>query len=123
MIIVHEENAPKLDVAEPFKRTLKVLLSPVINSGLKSIAAGLTILPPGGKSDNHEHDEGEMFYVISGKGRIQVGKEMEVLISGTAIWVQSGISHQLLNDSDVTLKILWVLSPPGRERAIIEKAH
>ncbi|UCB45817.1 MAG: cupin domain-containing protein [Spirochaetota bacterium] len=123
MIIVHEESAPGLDIKEPFKRTLKVLLSPLINKELKSIAAGLTIIPSGGKSDNHEHPEGEMFYVVSGKGSIQVGEEVEVLIPGTAVWVQPGTSHQLCNDSDATLKILWVLSPPGREKAIIDKMH
>jgi len=122
MIIAHEENAPMMKVPEPFKRTLKVLLSPAIHEELKSIACGLTILPPGERSDDHAHEEGEMFYVLTGKGRIQVGDEEAELRPGTAVWGPSGIPHQLINNSQNTLKILWVLSPPGREVTILENA-
>jgi mannose-6-phosphate isomerase-like protein (cupin superfamily) len=66
---------------------------------------------------------GEMFYVITGKGSIRAGEEIEALIPAKAVWIPEGIRHQLLNDGNETLKMLWVLSPPGRERAIIEKAH
>ncbi|MFC1676757.1 cupin domain-containing protein [Planctomycetota bacterium] len=120
MIICHENNAVEMKVAEPFKRTLKVLLSPILNSEVTSIAAGLTILPAGGKSDDHKHHEGEMFYVVSGCGRIRVGGEVEELVPGTIVWGQPGIVHQLINNSSEILKVLWVLSPPGREAAIIK---
>ena len=122
MIIVHENNAPAVNVPAPFKRTLKVLLSPAINPEIESIGAGLTILPPGGKSNDAKHVEGEMFYVLCGKGCIRVGEEEEELTPGTAIWVPPGVTHQLLNNSNKTLKILWVLSPPGREAAILKKS-
>jgi quercetin dioxygenase-like cupin family protein len=64
-----------------------------------------------------------MFYVLSGKGEITIGKEKRELITGTAVWGPSGISHQLFNDSDETCKILWVLCPPGREKHIIDNAR
>ncbi|MDO9464429.1 MAG: cupin domain-containing protein [bacterium] len=122
MIIIHENNALEMKVPAPFKRTLKVLLSPAINPELKSLAVGLTILPPGGKSEEHKHIEGEMFYVVSGKGSIKVGEEIEDVTAGTAIWSSSGKSHQLMNNNNDTLKILWVLSPPGREAAILKQS-
>ncbi len=123
MIIVHEDSAPGIDAPEPCKRTLKVLLSPALHDSLESIAAGLTIIPPGGKSDEHEHVEGEMFFVISGKGQIRVGRDREELLPGTAVWAPQGTTHQLVNTHDSVLKVLWVLCPPGRERAILEKAQ
>lgn len=123
MIITRENSAPGIDIPEPYKRTLKVLLSPALHDGLESIAAGLTILPPGGKSDEHEHMEGEMFYVISGKGLINVGREQEELVPGTAVWAPQGTGHQLINPHDRFLKVLWVLCPPGREKAILKKAR
>ena len=122
MIIVSEKNAPAIDVREPFKRKLKVLLSPAIHEGLESIAAGLSILPEGGMSDDHEHEEGEMFYVVKGSGKIKCGEEEEGLSAGTAVWVGPWTSHQLINTGKSTLKILWVLSPPGREGLILEIA-
>jgi hypothetical protein len=40
MIISHEDAVPTLEVAEPYRRTLKVLLSPALHPGLEPIAAG-----------------------------------------------------------------------------------
>jgi quercetin dioxygenase-like cupin family protein len=123
MSIVHEDHAPAIDVPEPYRRTLKVLLSPALHQDLSSLACGQSILPPGGKSDSHAHPEGELFYVLSGTGHIRFSGEKEaVLRPGTAVWAPSGTEHQLLNEGNMTLKILWVLQPAGREMAIIEQA-
>jgi quercetin dioxygenase-like cupin family protein len=122
MIIAREKGAPSIDVPEPNRRTLKVLLSPLLYEGLGSIASGLTILPSGGQSDLHAHGEGELFYVLSGRCRIIVGDDEEELEQGTSVWAPPGLSHQLINIEDEQCRILWVLSPPGRERAIIEKS-
>jgi mannose-6-phosphate isomerase-like protein (cupin superfamily) len=123
MIIATEDGAPAVEIAEPNRRTLKVLLSPLLHDGLRSIASGITVLPPGGQSDLHEHVEGEMFYVLSGRCRIVVGDEEEEMEQGTAVWGPPGLSHQLVNSEDEQCRILWVLSPPGRERAIIENSR
>jgi len=122
MIVVHEDKAPAINVPEPFRRTLKVLLSPAMHPELKALALGFTILPPGGESDTHAHVEGEMFFVLSGAGCIKARDAKAQLTPGTAVWSPAGESHQLINDGRDTLKILWVLCPPGREAAIIEKA-
>jgi mannose-6-phosphate isomerase-like protein (cupin superfamily) len=52
-----------------------------------------------------------------------MGREKCELVPGTAVWGPPGVSHQLFNDSDETCKILWVLSPPGREKDIIDHAR
>ena len=67
-------NAPEQEFPEPYKRTLKLLLSPILHEELKSISVGITILPPGGRSKEDNPIEGEMFYVISGIGLIGVDK-------------------------------------------------
>jgi len=123
MILIHENDAPAMDVPAPYKRILKVLLSPLIDDGPKSIAVGQTILPPGSQSEKHVHTEGEMFYVVSGCGLIEIENERQELIPGTAVWSPSQTSHSLINNSVEELKVLWVLSPPGREADIVEHAH
>ena len=120
MIVSREECAPSMDIPEPNRRTLKVLLSPQLHEGLHALSSGLTILPPGGKSDLHEHSEGEMFYVLSGQCRIVVGEEEEEVEQGSAAWGPPHICHQLVNNGHRQCRVLWVLVPPGRERAIIE---
>jgi len=122
MIIAHGDDAPGMEVAGPFRRTLKVLLSPVLHPGLVALAAGFTILPPGGKSEVHGHSEGEMFFVCSGTGLIRVGDEDGELSPDTAVWGPPDVPHQLINNSSATLKILWILCPPGRESDIIRNS-
>ena len=68
----------------------------------------------------HRHSEGEMFYVVSGCGLIEIENERKELTPGTAAWSPPNTSHCLLNNGTEELKVLWVLSPPGREAAIIE---
>jgi quercetin dioxygenase-like cupin family protein len=123
VIIVHEDDVPGVLTEGEFKRTLKVLLSPLLDSGIDSIAAGLTILPPGGKSDFIGHVEGEMFYVLRGVGAMRVGEQTRPISVGTAIWIGPHEVHQMINKGSGDLKILWVLNPPGRESLILEQAR
>ena len=120
MILCREAGAPSMEVAEPNRRTLKVLLSPELHKGLHELASGLTILPPGGKSDLHEHGEGEMFYVLDGRCTVVVGEEEAEVERGTAVWGVPHVPHRLLNNTQGQCRVLWVLVPPGRERTIIE---
>ena len=122
MIVVHEDTAPTAHVAEPYKRTFKILFSPVLHAQCPDIAVGMTILPPGGTSDEHAHIEGEMFFVLAGNGSIRVNEDTVTVTPGTAAWFPPGESHQLVNDSDDTLKLLWVLCPAGREADILRNA-
>ncbi len=122
MIIAHEKDASEVTTEGEYRRTLKVLLSPQLDRGIESIAAGLVILPPGGKSDFIGHVEGEMFYVLRGQGAIRVGEQIRPIVAGTAVWVGPHEVHQTMNTGDGELKLLWVLSPPGRESLILEQA-
>jgi mannose-6-phosphate isomerase-like protein (cupin superfamily) len=122
MILVHEDDIPAVVTEGEFKRTLKVLLSPALDKAVDSIAVGLTIIPPGSKSDFISHAEREMFYVLSGEGAMRVGEETKPIFAGTAVWVGPHLRHQMINKGSATLKVLWVLSPPGRESLLLAQA-
>jgi mannose-6-phosphate isomerase-like protein (cupin superfamily) len=121
MIIAYERQAPSLEIEDPHRRTLKVLLSPALDAAVESIAVGLSIIPPGSRSDCVGHPEREMFYVLHGEGTLRVEEELEPIGAGAAIWVPANVTHQLINTGSEVLKVLWVLSPPGREAGILEK--
>jgi len=121
MIIASEDGAPGIVVGKTFKRTLKVLLSPVLHPELTEISVGFSIIPPGSKFDVHCHIEGELFFVCSGSGIISVSEEKEDIRPDTVIWVPKMKLHGLINNGKDILKILWVLCPPGREAEIIDK--
>ena len=121
MIIAAENQAFVQHVKGEVERDLKVLLSPALNEGLDQLAVGLTIIPPGSQSDKTGHVEGELFYVLEGTGAIEVEGEKAPVSKGTTVFAPPYAIHQLINNSGESLKILWVLCPPGREKAIIEQ--
>ena len=122
MIIGHEKNAPAQYTPLPDKRILRCLLSPYLNEGLTQLAAGTTTMESGCTSEKHSHEEGELFFVINGSGKfVENGEEAE-FTRGTAIFSPPMNTHQMINDSEGELKVLWVLIPPGREKAIIDNA-
>ena len=122
MIFGDEKHAPVRKVEGEERRLLKVLLSPALQGGFEGIAAGLTILPPGSHSDLTGHEEGELFFVVSGEGKILVDGETRDLYPTATVWAPPFAVHQLINDSDQECKIFWVLSPAGREANIIKNS-
>ena len=122
MIIGHEKTAPAQETGLPDKRTLRAILSPHINEGLTQLAAGTTTMERGCTSELHSHIEGELFFVISGEGKYVENGETVVFDQGTTVFSPPYSTHQMINDSDSELKVLWVLVPPGREKAIIDYA-
>jgi mannose-6-phosphate isomerase-like protein (cupin superfamily) len=123
MMINNEQNSLYMHVPGDDERILRVLLSPLINKGLTELAAGLAIIPPGSHSDWTGHIEGELFFTFEGCGKIRVDDEIEAIAPSTTVWVAPYQKHQVINDGLETLKILWVICPPGRENNIVEHAE
>ncbi len=96
----------------PHARVIKHLAAPW-TVGASRLWAGVTIIGPGSSSNPHLHDDAEeIFYVISGTGRIKVEEEEEDIAPGSCIFIPPKSLHQLLNTGQVELRVLAVTSPP-----------
>ena len=49
-----------------------------------------------------------------------VGDERSDVGPETAIYLPPNIKHQLINTGDKPLRMFWVYSPPGAERAVLD---
>lgn len=104
----------------PHARLLKVLMSPKTHT-VKNLSVGMTLLPPGNTSSLHSHEkEEEIWYVISGRGLVRVGGEEMIVIPDILIYIPQTVKHQLINNGDETLKVLWIFSPAGPEEEFIK---
>ncbi len=86
------------------------------SSGPSENGMGLGIVPPGGRTELHSHEEVEHFMVVSGKCDAYVGDERIALQEGDVIKVQPGHSHYFENTSPSTsleLLCLWTLGEFG----------
>ena len=60
---------------------------------VQSMNAGLYELAAGADDPQQPHDEDEVYYVISGRARFQVGNEDLPVVPGTVLYVAAGIEH------------------------------
>ncbi|GEM_PF-540008 len=123
MYVGNIENAPWCLMEAPYERILRVMVSPELDPGQKDIAAGVVELSPGSKSDWRGHEEGELFFCVSGHGHIRVGEDCFKFEPYTAVYVPSNVPHQTYNDvGQEKMVIIWVLiSPFGGDKAIIKR--
>ena len=59
-----------------------------------SMSLGLYVLPAGAVDTQQPHAEDEVYYVVSGKGRIQVGDEDQAVEPGAILFVKVNAPHR-----------------------------
>jgi quercetin dioxygenase-like cupin family protein len=112
MILVHERDAESERIGPPHQRVLRHLAAPW-NVGTKNVWVGTSSIDPGNTSNEHSHaEQEEIFYCVSGSGRIRVDGEEARVDVGDLIYVPPGGTHQLINDGKAVFKVLAVVSPP-----------
>ncbi|MBI4244182.1 MAG: cupin domain-containing protein [Planctomycetes bacterium] len=104
------------------KKFLTSMLSPGLQD-VKGLSIGMVIVPPKTEGGLHSHEEAQEFwYIIDGKGRIQIGEEECNIRAGQLIYGPPNVKHQIINDSnDRYLRALLILCPPGDESPILEE--
>lgn len=120
MIVIKPEDVEGYWTEEPFRRELKVLLSPSTHEVSRGIAIGMVTIPPGEKGKPHFHqNEQEVWYGLSGTCTLRVGTEEAELEPGAIIVAPATVEHQIFNRSEETAKALFLFSPAGPEAAHI----
>ena len=81
-----------------------------------TLSLGLYVLPAGDTDPQQPHTEDEIYYVVGGAARIQVGDEDREVKVGSVIFVETGAPHRFHSITE-TLTLLVVFAPPRRSRA------
>ena len=82
------------------------------NSCIRNQTLAEARLPPGGSTAPHHHVKTEeIYYILEGRGRMCVGKEMRPVGPGDAIAIPPGASHQIANTGAGVLKFLCCCTP------------
>ena len=79
------------------------------DSPSRNLKMGHTIIYPTGKTTGHAHkDMEEVYYILSGKGKMVVGEDEFPIQAGDAFYVPFGEYHVTYNTGNQALAILWV---------------
>lgn len=75
---------------------------------VSSLSVGLYVLPAGAVDPQQPHTEDEVYYVIGGRGFIQVGAESRAVEAGTIVFVNAGVEHRFHSiTEDLTLLVFF----------------
>ena len=75
-----------------------------------SMSAGLYVLPAGGVDPQHPHAEDEVYVVMGGRARFQVGTDDRAVGPGTVLFVPAGAEHRFHAIAE-DLSLLVVFAP------------
>ena len=79
------------------------------------LSAGLYVLEAGATDPQSPHGEDELYYVVSGRGRITVGDATRDIVPGSMVFVAATVPHRF-HDIDERLELLVVFGPAERSR-------
>jgi mannose-6-phosphate isomerase-like protein (cupin superfamily) len=87
------------------------------NSCITKQSLAEACLPVGGATTPHRHPiTEEIYYILAGRGRMQVDQDVREVGPGDAIAIPPGSLHQITNIGNLTLKFLCCCAP-GYEHA------
>jgi mannose-6-phosphate isomerase-like protein (cupin superfamily) len=72
------------------------------------LSMGLYILPTGGIDPQSPHTEDEVYYVVSGRGKIQVGDEDRDVGAGSIVYVTKNVEHRFQSiEEELTMIVFF----------------
>ncbi len=73
----------------------------------------VTLEPRGGQVPWHNQEQEEVYFVVEGVGEMCLGPERREVSAGQAVYIPSGVFHQLTNIGDGPLRMIYVYGPAG----------
>jgi mannose-6-phosphate isomerase-like protein (cupin superfamily) len=73
----------------------------------------VTLDPEGGQVPWHNQDQEEIYFVVEGTGEMCLGEERQTLTAGQAVYIPSGVFHQLTNIGKTPLRMIYCYGPAG----------
>ena len=79
-----------------------------------AMSAGVYVLPKGGRDPQKPHREDEMYFVVRGRARMQIGVEHAEVRAGSVIFVEAEAEHKFY-DIQEELEVLVFFAPAEQE--------
>ena len=76
-----------------------------------NLSTGIYELATDSEDPQQPHTEDEVYYILSGRGEIQVADESRPVQQGTVVYVEAGVVHRFHSITE-DLSILVIFAPP-----------
>ena len=75
-----------------------------------ALSAGLYVLPEGGTDPQQPHTEDEVYFIVAGRGQIEIAAESSPVQAGSVIFVPAHVAHRFHSIAQ-ELTVLVVFAP------------
>lgn len=95
----------------PAGRKTRVIIGP--NGALEAehFVQGIVDIYPNGSVPLHDHEEEEVYLILSGTGEMIVGEESRPVRTGDAVYIPPGKPHCLKNTGAENMQMLFTYAP------------
>jgi mannose-6-phosphate isomerase-like protein (cupin superfamily) len=98
----------------PARRLTQNLVGGVAPVQATHFALGnVTLDPQGGQVPWHNQEQEEVYFIVEGTGEMCLGEERQIVNGGQAVYIPSGVFHQLTNMGDTPLRMIYCYGPAG----------
>ncbi len=73
----------------------------------------VTLDPDGGQVPWHNQEQEEVYFIVEGTGEMCLGEERQIVTGGQAVYIPSGVFHQLTNIGEEPLQMIYCYGPAG----------
>ncbi|HEX7572933.1 MAG TPA: cupin domain-containing protein [Bacteroidota bacterium] len=73
----------------------------------------VTLEPSGGQVPWHNQEQEEVYFIVEGTGEMCLGKERRTVQGGQAVYIPSGVFHQLTNTGPAPMRMIYCYGPAG----------
>lgn len=72
-----------------------------------ALTCGIAHISPGDSLHLHRHAQAEFYYVLRGRGTMEIDGEKREIIEGTAVFIPGGARHGIANQGPEDLEFLY----------------
>jgi mannose-6-phosphate isomerase-like protein (cupin superfamily) len=73
----------------------------------------VTLDPDGGQVPWHNQEQEEIYFIVEGTAEMCLGKVRKTMTTGQAVYIPSGVFHQLTNIGPTPLRMIYCYGPAG----------
>jgi mannose-6-phosphate isomerase-like protein (cupin superfamily) len=98
----------------PARRRTQNLIGGAAPIQAKNFSMGnVTLDANGGQVPWHNQEQEEIYFIVEGTGELCLGDERRTISTGQAVYIPSGVYHQLTNIGTTPLRMIYCYGPAG----------
>lgn len=109
-LVVAEDDVDRETWSDPIRGEVgfRTLFGGVVRA--TDFTAGVTELEVGGWLGHHRHEPSEIYYVLSGEGRLSIDGQDHRVLAGTAVYIPGNSEHAIRNTGSVQLRFFYAFA-------------